>query len=213
MKHLDALRKRGYRIRLAKDGVKIVFSPKLTESLRPKVIEVLDLIRAELQAESYKPYVLVSSKLLREVIAVGDDLPPNRVGYTWDEYHALQGASPGMVQFIHQVKKTCPGSRVENILDPRPELYDDSELWNRLLVQSACNMPLVNTALHGFRCLGARLRRSATGYHLTYDPDVEGFTDQADFDEQYRRWIMPNDDFMSRAESDIPALLRAFWGG
>ncbi len=59
-------------------------------------------------------YVLVDSKLLGEVIAVGSDCPRDHVGYSWPEIRQLQGADPELVKRIHEIKRKFPGATVEH---------------------------------------------------------------------------------------------------
>lgn len=54
-------------------------------------------------------------------------------------------------------------------VDPRPDLRADSMLWERLMSAAS---PELAGALHGLRCLGTRLIRTAKGYTVRPDPDA-----------------------------------------
>jgi|SRR5690606_8310573 len=60
-------------------------------------------------------------------------------------------------------------------VDPRPDLTEDHEAWNRLL-QLALDKHGEDLAgvLHGFRCGGTRLRQGKRGYVLRPDIDPTG---------------------------------------
>jgi len=147
-RYVNALRKRGYSIRLAADGVKMVISPKLPEHLRRQVIEAKDAILAELRAEQ--------------------PAPPPRV-----------------------------------IVDPRPDLAEDSGVWTRLL-QLADSTP-IGGALHGFRCCGARLQHIGKGYMLLSGDELKD-----DWRELHDKWLLPDGtDFVSRTNSHLSRLLGA----
>ena len=84
--------------------------------------------------------------------------------------------------------------------DPRPELVEDSNPWMRLLNVAQASGPLFGV-IHGFRCMGARL--TPTG--IQYDPEREGFRDQADFDDAYGGWLRPFDGELSSMIRDAVA--------
>lgn len=64
------------------------------------------------------------------------------------------------------------------ILDPRPEMTDDSELWTRLfkiMTRLGMNKTQLYGTLHGFRCMGTRIIPGKSGgYVLRGDVDPEG---------------------------------------
>lgn len=92
--------------------------------------------------------------------------------------------------------------------DPRADdLPDDSEPWKNLLqAAQSHNSPLLYV-LHGFRCMGARLRRTVSCWQIYYDADASGFANEAEFNSEYRKWFNPGDDLLSRADSEINKIL------
>jgi|GEM_PF-5645455 len=98
---------------------------------------------------------------------------------------------------------------IRGILDPRPDILYDSALWTQLLRSAALADSSLFGPLHGFRCLGAQLCSSVTGFHIVYDATQPGFEDQDDFDTEFRKWFRQNDDFNSRRDNELTALLRS----
>jgi hypothetical protein len=96
------------------------------------------------------------------------------------------------------------GTRAQT-LDPRPDLADDHAQWLRLLL-AAWGSPLFGP-LHGFRCCGARLRKSITGMHITYDPTQPGFANQAEFNAACKEWLMPDSTFTGRLDAELTRLM------
>lgn len=74
------------------------------------------------------------------------------------------------------------------VIDPRPDLRQDSTLWQAVL-EAAQGTPEVQGLLHGLRCGGCRLKQRANGsLRLDYTP----LLDVWDEDELRREWLEPN---------------------
>lgn len=81
------------------------------------------------------------------------------------------------------------------LTDPRPDLAEDSELWAKLFDLAQKEAPYLATTLHGFRCMGTRIRRGRAGYVLR--PDVDPTGDRAwenfkEYEEMRNRWLRPH---------------------
>jgi hypothetical protein len=113
--------------------------------------------------------------------------PPE--GKDWNEALIKLGATDLTETLNNAI--TEKGLSIPRGIDPRPDLIEDSGRWGSLLL-AAQNTDLYGP-LHGFRCVGARIRKDAGGgLQICYDPEREGFDGQADFDEQYREWLEPH---------------------
>jgi hypothetical protein len=59
--------------------------------------------------------------------------------------------------------------------DPRPDLTDDHHLWNDFSYLAAQRDEMLAGVLHGFRCMGTRLRKNSDGkFVLRPDIDSDG---------------------------------------
>jgi hypothetical protein len=78
-------------------------------------------------------------------------------------------------------------------VDPRPDLADDSELWTRLLELAEAEDRMFAGTLHGFRCLGTRIKRGRNGYVLRPDIDPTGDTAwTSQREEMKEEWLRPH---------------------
>jgi hypothetical protein len=80
-------------------------------------------------------------------------------------------------------------------VDPRPDLADDSELWTRLLELAEAEDRMFAGTLHGFRCMGTRIKRGQKGYILRPDIDPTGdtaWTSQNEYAEMKEEWLRPH---------------------
>jgi len=91
--------------------------------------------------------------------------------------------------------------------DPRPDLTEDSEIWFSLLNLAVVTKSEAEGPLHGFRCVGTRLMRIASGWMLYYQSGVTEFEDKAAFEEEYKQYFLPEDDAVSRDITPINQLL------
>jgi len=91
--------------------------------------------------------------------------------------------------------------------DPRPDLVEDSEIWFTLLNLAVVTKSEAEGPLHGFRCVGTRLMRIASGWMLHYQPGVTEFEDKTAFEKEYRQYFLPEDDAVSRDKAPINQLL------
>lgn len=89
--------------------------------------------------------------------------------------------------------------------DPRPDLAEDSAQWDQLL-RAAAKFPDLAGALHGFRCVGARIRRIATGWAV-FRGDDGWWVDEAEFSADYAKWIIGGTDAVARGNSPMAGLL------
>ena len=174
-RYLKALRKRGIDIRLSKRGGLIIPKAGTSESMRKQISDAKNAIMRELSDEiiTERKYILIDSAVLGGRIAIGDMCPDGLVSYTWEEAKQLIGSDPEMLKLVHSVKKSFPHSIVETILDPRPDIEEDSDVWCNLL--AIAQKSKLYGALHYFRCEGTRLHRYVTGWNLKYDPETSGF--------------------------------------
>ena len=111
MKYVAALQARGYHVELV-NPTTLRISPRMPDYLRAQVRQFKEQIIAELLYLN-KPYWLINSRLLGEIIAVGSDWPHDKyVGYTWSECEQMLGCSPDLIKRIHQIKRKFPGACV-----------------------------------------------------------------------------------------------------
>jgi len=83
----------------------------------------------------------------------------------------------------------------EPLADPRPDLKEDSALWDRFL--KFANMEDENLAgtLHGFRCMGTRIKIGRNGYVLRPDVDPSGdkaWETKEQYEEARDKWLRPH---------------------
>lgn len=212
-RYIRALRKRGYTIRLASDGA-LIINPKLPENLLKQVVENKPAIVAEIEALMSQPadfleafgFVKVHSVLLDDEIIIAQPGTDTSI-FAGPTYTVQELADLGLtndreyIRFAHQVRRTG---------DPRPDLIKDTSAWQKLLRIANLQRSSIAGILHGFRCCGAMLRRDVSGWHIVYEPEQStGFLDQADFKEQYKRWLMPAGDINTRRDAELTSLLRA----
>jgi len=80
-----------------------------------------------------------------------------------------------------------------SVVDPRPDLVEDADLWERVLAVSKETDPAPGTErslfglLHGLRCGGCRLRRTGTSLKLDYEPLLAWW----DKEQLLSKWLMP----------------------
>lgn len=72
------------------------------------------------------------------------------------------------------------------MVDPRPDLREDSGLWEAVL--TAADDPMLRGLLHGLRCGGCRLRQRSNG---SLRPDYTALLDVWDEDELRTEWLEP----------------------
>lgn len=114
-----------------------------------------------------------------------------------------------------QLRGTVPAAAPKKLTDPRPDprpdLESDSALWVRLLATAETLDPNLAGALHGFRCCGARLRRSATGWHVVYAPESD-WPDEAAFCADRVRWLQPDQTYIGLRDSPMTKALAKLLG-
>jgi len=79
--------------------------------------------------------------------------------------------------------------------DPRPDLWFDHKLWERLfgyIDQLGSSQRVFFGVLHGFRCGGARILPRNRRLHLTYDNLLMGRSGCGRWEvEELRSWLLP----------------------
>jgi hypothetical protein len=88
---------------------------------------------------------------------------------------------------------------VSYLLEPRPDLIEDSELWSKQILHNAWQLDETPTReyhglLHCLRCLGARARMTWYTENGLKKPWIElsrGEIPEAEWDEIKREWLGP----------------------
>lgn len=78
--------------------------------------------------------------------------------------------------------------------DPRPDIDSDSLLWVIFLVEADKVNSKLSDELFGFRCVGVRLEKTATGYAMRPHIDESGncgFKDWAEYRDQTQKYLRP----------------------
>jgi hypothetical protein len=81
--------------------------------------------------------------------------------------------------------------------DPRPDLEEDSHLWQQVLEVASELNPDIHAVLHGFRCMGCRLVNTEAGLRMEpriddgESPQRYGFDSEADYQRERSRWLIP----------------------
>lgn len=89
---------------------------------------------------------------------------------------------------LFQVEGAFVSAVTDESLDPRPDLQDDSDLWEAVL-EVAKRDPDLYGLLHGLRCGGAALARRDNGsLKLDYNPLLDGWQK----DRLLAEWLVPN---------------------
>ena len=108
----------------------------------------------------------------------------------------FQGALFGEPEVVIEVEtpEPEPGKQeTKPATDPRPDLAEDSALWVRFLELAEKQDPMLAGTLHGFRCLGTRLRQGRSGYVLRPEIDpIRGWLSQAEYEKERDKWLMPH---------------------
>lgn len=97
-----------------------------------------------------------------------------------------------MSRFKKVLNVGTPVQGSNGVVDPRPDLSEDSSLWVSFLTLAAQESQQLFEALHGFRCCGTRLVQAASGplagmYVLRPDIDPTGADAWTSLDE-YEKW-------------------------
>lgn len=82
------------------------------------------------------------------------------------------------------------------IADPRPDLVEDSILWATFLKHAVQLNFEVYGVLHGFRCMGSRLKHNSKG-DLVIRPDIDptgnrAWKTQQEYDQAKERYLIPH---------------------
>lgn len=97
-----------------------------------------------------------------------------------------------MSRFKKVLNVETPVQGSNGVVDPRPDLSEDSSLWVSFLTLAARESQQLFEALHGFRCCGTRLIQATSGplagmYVLRPDIDPTG-ADAWMSQEEYETW-------------------------
>lgn len=85
-----------------------------------------------------------------------------------------------------------PEKIVIEILDPRPDLIEDSKIWIKFLNMAKEKNKELGATLHGFRCCGLRLYKDKIGYILRPEFNYHSqWKNQAEYEEYRKKWLMP----------------------
>jgi hypothetical protein len=82
------------------------------------------------------------------------------------------------------------------MIDPRPDLKQDSKAWDKLLVIALETDINLAGLLHGFRCGGLRLFKERTGWVLRPEFDktysISIWASQEQYINDRTRWLVPH---------------------
>lgn len=88
-------------------------------------------------------------------------------------------------------------------VDPRPDLAEDSTLWSLVLSVACETNPQLAANLHGFRCIGTRLKRNrrwglvmepilpGPGTGLGTDAEITDWQDRDDYKAMSQKYLRP----------------------
>ena len=116
-----------------------------------------------------------------------------------------------MSRFKKVLNVETPVQGSNGVVDPRPDLSEDSSLWVSFLTLAARESQQLFEALHGFRCCGTRLVQAASGplagmYVLRPDIDPTG-ADAWMSQEEYETWKAK---YLKPLESQLLKVLKQF---
>ena len=152
--------------------------------------------------------VVLYSQLLQDTICfVRDNQAAKRVSgsicYTLKELHVLfadgELTDPESVMRIHVIKKqflglefvNAPTQDVLKPTDPRPDLVEDSGIWNRFLKIAWEQNSAIAKILYGFREEGLRLTRGNAGWVLRPEVSERCFESIECYEQLKSKWLVP----------------------
>ncbi len=75
--------------------------------------------------------------------------------------------------------------------DPRPDLTTDTELWTNFLMIAMLMDEQLAYILHGFRCAGARLLKSNSGYIMRPEFNKDSLWDnRGEYDSDKKQYLI-----------------------
>lgn len=78
------------------------------------------------------------------------------------------------------------------VLDPRPDLIEDSKIWGMFLNLTKVNNKELANILHGFRCGGLRLHKDKVGYILRPEFNKDSlWSNQNEYERDREKWLIP----------------------
>ena len=172
--------------------------------VRTETINYYNLPLSEL-IEKRGGVVVLHSHLLNEIIYLVRDKPTasritDGIWYTLKELHVLYAdgklCDPETVKRIHSLKRSFPGMEFikapePNLADPRPDLTEDTRLWNLLLRIAQEEDYDIARILHGLRENGLRLVRGQVNWTLRPEVSDRGFESQEQYDNLKNKYLVP----------------------
>ncbi len=132
-------------------------------------------------------------KLVRELQQQGYSLTINEEGALVYEYSGPKEPDPEKVEPL-LAEARDKAEELKRALEPRPDLKEDSKLWQLVLRTAAVRSHKVYGVLHGIRCIGGRLELNAGNLKLLPrygDPKVTGINGKEDWQDIRSRWLLP----------------------
>ena len=80
--------------------------------------------------------------------------------------------------------------RLKNKYDPRPDLKEDADLWNKVLKAAEKLKGEVYGILHGFRIKGAKLKLKDSG--IVMEPRKSGWENEQEWKSDRKKWLLPH---------------------
>ena len=141
--------------------------------------------------------------------------PHGSVTYTLHELKILFSnkpylTTPDSVRRIHRAKKAFGLEFVDTpeldklpIVDPRPDLPEDSFIWEQLMNLAASDQQ-IGQLLFALRCHGMRLVRGNTSWVLRPEIRPDCFESLADYEELKAKWLIPHGQQVTRWLKMLP---------
>jgi len=157
----------------------------------------------------------LKSHLLNETIYFALDneaakrAPVGAVTYTLHELKVLFSnkpylSTPDSVRRIHRAKKAfglefidTPELNSLPIVDPRPDLPEDSFMWEQLMNLASSDQQ-IGQLLFALRCHGMRLVRGNTSWVMRPEIRPDCFTSQEEYEELKTKWLVPHGQQITR---------------
>lgn len=92
--------------------------------------------------------------------------------------------------------------------DPRPDLVEDSDLWEALL-DLVGDDPDLWGVLHGFRCAGLRIVEGSRGFVLRPRLPSEIWQTEDEYKKDRERWLLPRKERIAKALARLSRTRRA----
>ena len=208
---LDEFEKQGVTFHVEEGQVVANYEGEMPDELRQRILEHREQIRAavlqrEQQVKGFLSRVFLELRKKPVVYANGEAglVAFCRAGcrgqvkegcvYVLDEQElrSLSAADYTSWKFLTMSKAVFGGTLygTSTVLDPRPDLKEDSSRWEAVLSEARKD-PELHGLLHGLRCGGARLEQRPRGsLRLNYNPLLKAWQRK----ELLSNWLEPNRD-------------------